>query len=180
MKSPNSLNKRVEEYVEDFKCAQTQLDVQMRQQPSEDVWQPPPPEAYKLNFDVALFSDSGRSGYVAIIRNEKGEVMTAMTANGPKVRISDEAELLACQRAIEFAVDAGFSRMIIEGDNINIIHAISSLVENISLSGNVVDDIRHLLWGLQWSSVCCIRKGGNRVAHALAQYARNTLDEDLY
>ena len=180
MNSPNSLNKRVEEYVEDFKCAQTQLDVQMRQQPSEDVWQPPPPEAYKLNFDEALFSDSGRSGYVAIIRNEKGEVMTAMTASGPKVRISDEAELLACQRAIEFVVDAGFSRMIIEGDNINIIHAISSSVENISLSSNVVDDIRHLLWGLQWSSVCCIRKGGNRVAHALAQYARNTLDEDLY
>ena len=106
--------------------------------------------------------------------------MAAMTASGPKVRTSDEAELLACQRVIEFVVDAGFSRMIIEGDNINIIHAISSLVENISLSGNVVDDIRHLLWGLQWSSVCCIRKGGNRVAHALAQYARNTLDEDLY
>ena len=180
MKSPNSLNKRAE-YVKDFKCAQTQLNVQMRQQPSEDVWQPPPPlEACKLNFDVALFSDSGRSGYVAIIQNEKGEIMAAMTASGPKVRISDEAELLACQRAIEFAVDAGFSRMIIEGDNINIIHVISSSMENISLSGNVVDDIRHLLWGLQRSSVCCIRKGGNRVAHALAQYARNTLDEDLY
>lgn len=34
--------------------------------------------------------------------------------------------------------------------------------------------------GLQWVSVCCIRRGGNRVAHVLAQYARNTLDEDVY
>ena len=34
--------------------------------------------------------------------------------------------------------------------------------------------------GLQWSRVCCIRRGANKVAHALAQYARNTLDEDLY
>ena len=106
--------------------------------------------------------------------------MAAMIASGPKVRTSDEAKLLACRRAIEFAMDAGFSRMIIEGDNINVIHAISSSVENTSLFGNVVDDIHHLMWGLQWFSVCCIRRGGNRVAHALAQYARNTLDEDLY
>ena len=42
-----------------------------------------------------------------------------------------------------------------------------------------MDDIRHLL-SLQWVSVCCIRRGGNQVAHVLAQYARNSLDEDVY
>ena len=71
--------------------------------------------------------------------------MAAMIASGLKVRTSDEAKLLACRRAIEFAMDAGFSRMIIEGDNINVIHAISSSVENTSLFGNVVDDIHHLM-----------------------------------
>ena len=82
-------------------------------------------------------------------------------------------------RAIEFAVDVGFSRLIIEGDNNNVVHAISSSVEDTSLFGNVVDDIRHLLRGLHWSAICCIRRGGNRVAHVLAQHARFTLDEDL-
>ena len=168
MKIPSSLNKKAEEYIEDSKRAQTQLNAQMRQQPSEDIWQPPPPEAYKLNFDAAIFLDSGRSGYGAIIWNEKGEAMAAMTASGPKVCTSDEAKLLAWRRAIEFVVDVGFSRIIIEGDNINIIRAISSLVENTSLFGNVVDDIRHFMQGLQWFSVCCIRRGGNRVAHAFA------------
>ena len=70
-----------------------------------------------------------------------------MIASGPKVCTSDEAKLLACRRAIEFAMDARFSRMIIEGDNINIIHAISSSVEITSLFGNVVDDIHHLMSG---------------------------------
>ena len=106
--------------------------------------------------------------------------MAAMTASGPKVSTSDEAEMLACWKAIEFAVDASFSRMIIEDDNINVIQAISSSMENTSLFDNVVDDIRHFIHGLQWSSVCYIRRRGNRVAHALSQYARNTLDEDLY
>ena len=116
---------------------------------------------YKLNFDATVFSNSGRTGYGAIIRNEKGEVMAAMTASGLMVHKSDEAEFLACQRAIEFAMDAAFSRKITEGDNINVIHAISSSLEKTSPFGNVVDDIRHLIRGLQWVSVSCIRRGGN-------------------
>ena len=106
--------------------------------------------------------------------------MAAMSACGPAVQTSDEAELLACRRALEFAVDDGFSRLIIEGDNSNVIHDISSSEENTSSFGNVVDDIRHLIRGLIWSEVCCIRRGGNRVAHVLAQHARQTLDVDLY
>ena len=58
--------------------------------------------------------------------------------------------------------------------------AIFSAVENTSLFGNVVDDIHHLIKGLHWFDVCCIRSGGYRVAHGLAQHARNTLDEDFY
>ena len=44
-------------------------------------------------------------------------------------------KLLACQRAIEFAMDAGFSRLIIEGDSSNVIQAISSPLENFHCLG---------------------------------------------
>ena len=74
--------------------------------------------------------------------------MAAMTACGPAVQTSEEAELLACRRALKFAVDAGFYRLIIEGDNSNVTRAISSSANNNSLFGNVVDDIRHLIRGL--------------------------------
>ena len=47
----------------------------------------------------------------AIIRNDKGEVMAAMTAVGPPVSSSEEAELLACRKAVEFATDAGFPKL---------------------------------------------------------------------
>ena len=78
-------------------------------QQAHDTWQPPPQSVFKLNFDAAVFSGLNRSGFGAIIRNEKGEVMAAMAAKGPKVFCSMEAELLACRKAIEFTVDAGFS-----------------------------------------------------------------------
>ena len=166
--------------MEEFKRAQAQLAVQPRQQSNAEIWQPPPSEVYKLNYDATLFSDLGRTGVGAVIQNEKGEVMAAMTACGPAVQTSEEAELLACRRALEFVVDAGFYRLIIEGDNSNVTHAISSSADNNSLFGNVVDDIRHLIRGLHWSTICCIRRSGNRVAHVLAQHARFTIDEDLY
>ena len=105
--------------------------------------------------------------------------MAAMIAKGPAVSSSDEAEMLACRKAIEFTIEAGFSKVVIEGDNVNVIQAISFPSANLSLLGNVVDDIRHLIRGLHWVSICCMRRGENKIAHVLAQHARNIVD-DMY
>nr|XP_023901140.1 uncharacterized protein LOC112012993 [Quercus suber] len=134
---------------------------------------------YKLNFDVAIFFGLEKFGIGTIIRNDKGEVMVGMSTIGLIVDTSEEAKLLACRRSIEFAVDAGFTRLVIERDNSNVMQAISSVAVNYSFLGNVVDDIRCLMSGLQWATTSKIRRGGNKVAHALAQHARN-LYYDLY
>ena len=98
-----------------------------------DVWKPPPSLVFKLNFDAAVFLDAKRTGFGAIIRNDKGEVMAAMTAGGPPVSSSEEAELLACRKAVEFATDAGFTELVIEGDNSNVMKALSSSLADRSL-----------------------------------------------
>ena len=64
-----------------------------------------------------------------------------MAANGPDVFCNEEAESLACRKAIEFAMDAGFSEFIIEGDNNTVMHATCSLNVDQSLMGNMVGDI---------------------------------------
>ena len=148
-------------------------------QPAQDTWQPPPQSVFKLNFDAAVFSSLNSSGFGAIIRNEKEELMAAMAAKGPKVFCSTEVELHACRKAIEFAVDAGFSELVIERDNSSAMTAISTLKIDQSLLGNVVGDIQHLIRNLQWVRIDCVRRGGNRVAHVLAQFARN-ITEDMY
>ena len=45
--------------------------------------------------------------------------------------------------------------------------------------GNMIGDIQHLIRNLHWVSIECTRRGGNRVAHVLAQFARNIID-DMY
>ena len=125
-----------------------------------------------------MFSGLNGIGIGTIIRNDKGEVMAAMSTVGPSKENSEEAKLMACRRSLEFAIDAGFSSLIIEGDNANAIQAISSSLPNNSYLGCVVDGICHLIHGLYWTRTNQIRRGGNTMAHVLAQFARN-LDEDL-
>ncbi|XP_023886860.1 uncharacterized protein LOC111998965 [Quercus suber] len=126
-----------------------------------DVWKPPPNSVFKLNFDAVVFVEAKRTRFDAIIRNDKGKVMAAMSAGGPLVSSSEEAELLACRKAVDFATDAGFSELVIEGDNSNVMRALSSSLADLSLLGNVVDDVRHLVLGMHWVTFSCIRRGGN-------------------
>lgn len=127
---PTSLNRRATDYLEECRNAKRHLTVDLILQPSSEAWKPPPQSMYKLNFDAALFMDLNRTGFGAVIRNDRREVMAAMSAKGPTVKSSEEAEMLACRKSIEFAMNAGFSELVIEGDNANVIRAISSLEVN--------------------------------------------------
>ena len=105
--------------------------------------------------------------------------MDALFAKGLSVTCSEEAETMACRKALEFAVDVGFSELVVEEDNVNVMRVVSSSTPNLSMLGNVIADIQCLLCGLRRVSTNCIKRGGNRVAYVLARHARN-LDEDMY
>ena len=128
---------------------------------------------YKLNYDAAVFEDSASSGFGAVIRNSTGEVMASMTVKGPTVRGSEVAELLACRKVLELTIDAGFTVLIVEGDNFNATRCIALGSDIQSAIGHMVGDIKHLLGALEWASVSCTKRNGNRMAHVLARYAQN-------
>ena len=98
---------------------------------------------------LQIFLDLQCSGFGAIIRNTNVEVMAGMSAKGPYMNSSEEAEVLACRKSIEFSMEAGFSRLIIEGDSLNVIRAISTPAANSSLLGPINEDIRCNIKGLQ-------------------------------
>ncbi|KAK9986973.1 hypothetical protein SO802_031924 [Lithocarpus litseifolius] len=105
----------------------------------------------------SLFSALNRSGFGAVIQNKKGEVMAAMATKGPEVSCIEETEFLTCRKAIEFAVDVGFSELVIEGDNFCVIKVVLALQDDYSLLGNVIGDIHHLVRNLQWVRIECTR-----------------------
>ena len=130
-----------------------------------------------MNFDAAVFSDQHYSGFGTIIRNSAGEVMAGMSVKGPDVNSSEEAEVLACPRAVEFSREVGFSRVIIEGDCLNVMRALFVSTENSSLLGHIYEDIKFNLRGLQVLSINWVKRDGNMVAHTLAKHARNLIND---
>lgn len=74
-------------------------------------------------------------------------------------------------------MEAGFSELIIEGDNTTAMKAVSNSLGSHFLLGHVYEDIHYYLCGLQSVFISCVRRGENKVAYILAQYSRNTSDE---
>ena len=107
-------------------------------------------------------------------------LMVVMSIKGPSVSCSEEAEALACRKALEFAVESGFAELIIQGDNVAVMKAVASTSGDLSLLGHVYEDIKCNIHGLQHADISCIRRGGgNQVTRILAKYARN-VDNELY
>ncbi|XP_075665318.1 uncharacterized protein LOC142634977 [Castanea sativa] len=127
-----------------------------------------------------MFVENTSSGFGAVIRNSRGEVMAAMTAKGPAVQCSKEAELLACRKAMEFATDTSFTTLIVEGDSVNATRSITSTKDNQSAFGHIVGNIWHLMGALEWVSVSCTKKNGNKVAHVLARYAQHVNSDSFW
>ena len=68
---PGWLNNQATKFLEEFQTASVLIGPSQGGQASWDIWQPPPPPTFKLNFDAALCSALNSSGFGAIIRNEK-------------------------------------------------------------------------------------------------------------
>ena len=84
--------------------------------------------------------------------------MTAMSAKGPSVTTSDDAEALACRKALEFSIDAGILEQIIAGDNAHVMKIIGSSLPNRSSLGIIIEDVKCLMNGMQNVYVNSIRR----------------------
>ena len=140
--------------------------------PAQQTCQPPQGSLFKLNFDSACFDDGVDSGYGAVIRNKKGKVMVAIAVRGGALRDSEEVEVMACRKALEFAIDAGFTEIILEGDNAMVMKTISKTQPDLSRLGLIYEDIWCLVASFRSISSNCVRRSANSVAHALARFAR--------
>lgn len=122
----------------------------------------------------------GGIGIEAIIHNDSGEVMAALSAKGFPVACSEEAEVLACRRAVEFIVECGFIELVIEGDNQSVMSALSLRRGLSSRLGHILQDMVCMINSLRWSQVLFVKRSANTMAHALARYAKDILDEVVW
>ena len=137
-------------------------------------WKPPESDVYKVNYDGATFADQGRAGIGVVVRNSEGAVMAALSQRLPLPTTVAQVEALAARKAVEFALEIGFSRVTIEGDSDTIYRELRSIDSSLALHGHVIQDTKCLASSFVSHSFSHVRRQGNNVAHALARWAINT------
>ena len=75
--------------------------------------------------------------------------MVVLSARGPPVRDSEEVEVHACSRAMEFAREARFQDLILEGNNVIVMQPLRSSRATYSRLGHIYGDIQCMAKGFK-------------------------------
>ena len=106
--------------------------------------------------------------------------MAAFSGKGPLVSCSEEAEILACRRAVEFALECGFTEMVVEGDNQSVMSALELKRSLSSRIGHIIQDVLCLLHRFRWSQVQFVKRSANNAAHLLARHAKSLVHDVIW
>ncbi|KAK9992134.1 hypothetical protein SO802_027119 [Lithocarpus litseifolius] len=90
---------------------------QTHQPHAPNSWRPPPPGWYKTNVDGAVFKERGQCGIGVLIRNDKGQIMGALSETLPYPLGALETEAKAAKIGIIFSWELGLREIILKGDS---------------------------------------------------------------
>ncbi|MBA0730229.1 hypothetical protein Golax_023241 [Gossypium laxum] len=136
------------------------------------LWRPPKPGVIKLNFDASFTSNTNFSISAVLARDSDGQIMGACTY--PLLDVADAfmAEARACERALYFALDMGFRKVVLEGDSLTIKILNSNIVDRSVLSP-ISQHIRFLAGSFEEVTYLFIPREANKAAHELAMDGQN-------
>ena len=79
-----------------------------------------------------------------------------------------------------FTVEAGFTDLVLEGNNSTVLKSIISLKHNRSRLGHIYEDIQCIAASLRSFEVRFVKCSANSVAHSLAKYARQVENDVVW
>jgi ribonuclease HI len=91
------------------------------------MWEAPETGYHKLNFDGASKGNPGPTGYGAVIRNTKGEILHIVAGNLGH-NTNNAVEIWGLLRGLQAAKDQEIFPIIVEGDSQIVIHLLCHLL----------------------------------------------------
>jgi len=97
----------------------------------------------EINFDGAVFFESNCSGARVVKRNHQGLVIVFLLQKSPQAFVPLEVEALTVAPALEYVVELGITRAILEGDSLMLIQALKNGCVVLSPCGLLLDNVRY-------------------------------------
>ncbi|KAL0011178.1 hypothetical protein SO802_006286 [Lithocarpus litseifolius] len=136
-----------------------------------NFWSPPRQGCYKINVDGAVFRETSCCEVGVVIRNDIGQLMGALSKRIEFPLKALEMEAVAVDEGIRLSWDLGLKDVIIEGNSLIVISALSK-VATPPWSISKVEGSRHNLRCFSSWSIVHVRRKCNRAAHLLARSAK--------
>ncbi|XVF85388.1 hypothetical protein PTKIN_Ptkin17bG0113900 [Pterospermum kingtungense] len=134
------------------------------------VWSSPSPGFVKVNFDGALQLLDHIEGVGIVIRNHEAKVLGAKSLRVHVASDSFVIKAIAAMFALEFAVDLGFTDIILEGDALSIVKGINDVGEDLSPIGVILQEAKQRKTSFRQCQVVHVARSANNVAHMLAKF----------
>jgi len=139
-------------------------------------WTPPRDEWYNVNVDGAVLKELGNCGIGIVIRNERGELMGAMSKKLDIALGALEVEAKAFEEGLQFAGDLGLKQVVLEGDAQGVTDALMGCSSPPISIKMIIEGIkRQKCNALVWK-VSYVRRTYNMAAHLLARNAQFVSD----
>ena len=114
-----------------------------------------------------------RAGLGVVIQNHQGQVLASLSENIALPSSTDDVEALATVRAVSFAVELGFSSIIIEGDSKVVIKALKNEKESLATFGHLIFAARPTIDAFCNLSFSHTHRQVNIIAHNLIRHAKH-------
>jgi ribonuclease HI len=135
---------------------------------------------YKANWDVAIDNLKGRVGLGVILRDERGQMLAAMSKTRIGTLEPSTGEAFVASSAVCFCRDIGVHRVVLEGDAKQIVDAVNANSASWSRFGHLIDDTRRILESFSQWKCQFVRREANEAAHRLAKAATIDVNDRIW
>ncbi|XP_012836236.1 PREDICTED: uncharacterized protein LOC105956874 [Erythranthe guttata] len=138
-------------------------------QRSSIKWEVPFRDEVKINVDASLASVEHGCGLGGLGRTSDGNCIAWFSTHCPLFIDPTSAEAMAALKAMEFAQNHRWSRVVLECDSSTIVAAIAGEFGSRTIYGNVIDDIKRLASTFEVFKIRHVKREANRAAHEIAR-----------
>ena len=148
--------------------------------PRTERWIPLSEGWYKVNVNGTVFKESGSCGIGIVIRNERGEIMGAMSKRMDLPLGALEVEAKAFEEGMLLARDLEMKHIVLEGDVQGVTDALMGCSSPPTSIQMIIEGIQRQKSNIQVWKARYVRRTRNMAAHLMARNAKFVNDSVIW